>query len=120
MQTDAFAAQMVREMLSEIEKQGTILVNYATILEPIARRYIEKAQEDEAERALTAQVEEIERLRTAGNALVEAIERAAPRLMDMEVQMQNRGYLPPRPEHRFADQFEAFRAALKAAQEVKA
>lgn len=102
--TDDLAAQMVREMLSEIEKQGAILVNYAPILEPIARRYIEKA--------LTAQAEEIERLRKAvepfirhGRALGVYDGTDGPFWI-----MTDSGYR--------AVPAEDFRAALKAAQEV--
>lgn len=122
--TDDLAAQMVREK----NLISTIISMYHTTRltdTPFADHIHGKAIVREAfaeyrAAALTAQAEEIERLRATGKALVEAIERAAPRLMDMEAVYQSHGFPPPLPEHRFADQFEAFRAALKAAQEVKA
>jgi len=165
MQTDNLAAQMVREMFGECGYEYSEKAFVDANID-IARRYIEKAltaQAEEIERlratvrrvqsaaktimhhegdelarlrkqaqehhlavltldsereANSMLTEEVEQLQTTGNALVEAIERASPRLMDMESVYQNHGFPPPLPEHRFADQFEAFRAALKAAQEV--
>lgn len=95
MQTDDLAAQMVREMMEK---------PYPDIMEAIARRYIEKA--------LTAQAEEIERLR--GEPSEAQIEAAARTMHGMFY-----GYEGANPNGDPDDEDRAIaRAALKAAQEV--